>query len=367
MLSICNKDVMNRKILTIVIPVYNVEKYIRQCMDSVIVPYEQMEQLEIIVVNDGTPDNSAVIAYQYAEKYPGIIKVIDKENGGHGSAWNVGLNLASGKYIRFLDSDDWLSNLSDFIAKLKMLDADLFFTHLTKHYENTGEQKTDYLSGVEYDKILSIDMLPDTVLKSRKDMFNFHRCTYRTDILKEDQPLFCERVYYDDSILFIAPLILGKSLCFLDMPLYNWRLSRGGQTMDKTVEKIHAYDYVHVFRGIADFIIKYPQISENQKSLRNKILNAYITDRFRMFTSLPYLKYRSVMKGWLAIVSDIPYIKLSPIMYLFMRFPLFVSYLFSRLSHFWRKVVYHIKVFVWKIIHIRLFNIINNRSISILF
>ena len=106
------------KVLSIVIPVYKVEKFIRQCLDSVIVSPEEMEQIEVIVVNDGTPDNSSVIAHEYAEKYPNSIKVIDKENGGHGSAWNVGLKLATGKYLRFLDSDDWLSNLSEFISIL---------------------------------------------------------------------------------------------------------------------------------------------------------------------------------------------------------------------------------------------------------
>ena len=99
-------DKFERKLLTIVIPVYKVEKYIRQCLDSIIVPLDQMEKLEVIIVNDGTPDNSAVIAHEYADRYPDTIKVIDKENGGHGSAWNVGLESATGKYIRFLDSDD---------------------------------------------------------------------------------------------------------------------------------------------------------------------------------------------------------------------------------------------------------------------
>ena len=127
---------MDSKLLTIVIPVYKVEKYIRQCMDSVIVPQTEMEQLEVIVVNDGTPDNSAKIAREYAEQYPETIRVIDKENGGHGSAWNVGLKMATGKYIRFLDSDDWLSDLSVLITRLETLDVDLVFTHFNKYYDN---------------------------------------------------------------------------------------------------------------------------------------------------------------------------------------------------------------------------------------
>ncbi len=75
------------KILTIIIPVFKVEKFIRQCLDSVILTEEQMKWLEVIVVNDGTPDQSGIIAHEYEAKYPQSIKVIDKENGGHGSTW----------------------------------------------------------------------------------------------------------------------------------------------------------------------------------------------------------------------------------------------------------------------------------------
>ena len=149
------------KLLTIVIPVYKVEKYIRQCLDSVIVPQDQKELLEVIVVNDGSPDNSAAIAREYEEKYPDIIKVIDKENGGHGSAWNVGLRLASGKYIRFLDSDDWLVNLSEFLSILESVDADMVITHLNKYQEETGDMETDRVLGVEYGRPYDVSIFPD--------------------------------------------------------------------------------------------------------------------------------------------------------------------------------------------------------------
>ena len=98
------------KLLTVVVPVYKVEKYINKCLDSLVVPDKQMERLEVLAVNDGTPDNSALMAKEYEKKYPQTFKVIDKENGGHGSAWNRGVAEATGKYIKFLDSDDWFDN-----------------------------------------------------------------------------------------------------------------------------------------------------------------------------------------------------------------------------------------------------------------
>ena len=128
------------KLLTVVVPVYKVEKYINKCLDSLIVSDEQMNLLEVIVVNDGTPDNSAIMAKEYERKYPNTFRVIDKENGGHGSAWNRGVVEAKGKYIKFLDSDDWFDD-NDFpklINRLKDCTADVVLCNLEKHYQKKG-------------------------------------------------------------------------------------------------------------------------------------------------------------------------------------------------------------------------------------
>ena len=322
---------MDSKLLTIVIPVYKVEKYIRQCMDSVIVPQTEMEQLEVIVVNDGTPDNSAKIAREYAEQYPETIRVIDKENGGHGSAWNVGLKMATGKYIRFLDSDDWLSDLSVFISRLETLDVDLVFTHFNKYYDSEGIQEVVCLPSMEYDKVLSIDSIPYDNIRETPDLYNFHRCTYNTKKLQEDQPLFCERVYYDDGILYVVPLVKGKSVCFLDMPLYNYRLSREGQTMERSVEMAHAYDYVQVCKGIIEFTNNHTDISEYQREQEKIILQAYLTYPFRLFTALPYKEFKKAIKEWLPIIDSYSGFNLTRKMQLCQFAPSFVSWALIRL------------------------------------
>lgn len=89
MYDVLNLTLMN-KLLTIVIPVYKVEQYINKCLDSLILSEDLMEKLEVIIVNDGTPDNSAELSREYTMRYPQTFRQIDKENGGHGSAWNVG-------------------------------------------------------------------------------------------------------------------------------------------------------------------------------------------------------------------------------------------------------------------------------------
>ena len=95
------------KLLTIVIPTYNMEAYLNRCLDSLLVSDEQMQLLEVLVINDGSKDNSSAIAHEYEAKYPNTFRVIDKENGNYGSCVNRGLKEASGKYIKVLDADDW--------------------------------------------------------------------------------------------------------------------------------------------------------------------------------------------------------------------------------------------------------------------
>ena len=92
--------------LSIVIPVYNVEKYLAKCLDSVI--YPDLDGYEVIVVNDGSTDGSGAIAAEYAAHYPGLLRLIEQENGGLGAARNTGLEAAEGEFVFFLDSDDSL-------------------------------------------------------------------------------------------------------------------------------------------------------------------------------------------------------------------------------------------------------------------
>lgn len=115
------------KILTIIIPTYNMEKYLRRCLDSLIIDEEGMKQLEVLVINDGSKDSSSQIAHEYQDKYPDTYRVIDKENGNYGSCINRGLKEATGKYVKVLDADDWYNTkgLAKHILKLTSLSDDI--------------------------------------------------------------------------------------------------------------------------------------------------------------------------------------------------------------------------------------------------
>lgn len=199
------------KLLSIVVPVYNVQQYIRKCLDSLIVSDELMCQLEVLVVNDGTTDQSAVIAIEYETKYPQTFRVINKQNGGHGSAFNTGLSNANGKYVRFLDSDDWLDKEN--LSKLMYLIGSSYidFNPLVYYHENTGKTNQLSVSNIEYGKVYKTDNFDFVEAGNRPNLTIFHNCTYKTEILKPYVQLFAEGCFYDIGS-YVGPFINCQAL-----------------------------------------------------------------------------------------------------------------------------------------------------------
>ena len=118
------------KLLTVIIPTYNMQEYLHRCLDSLIVQQPMRESLEVLVINDGGKDKSSIIAHEYEDRYPDTFKVIDKENDHYGSCVNRGLVEATGKYVKVLDADDWFDTgeLEKLLEKLPSIDVDLIMT-----------------------------------------------------------------------------------------------------------------------------------------------------------------------------------------------------------------------------------------------
>lgn len=291
------------KLLTVVVPIYKVEKYINKCLDSLIVPDEQMKQLEVICVNDGTPDNSAVMAKEYVKRYPETFQVIDKENGGHGSAWNKGVELASGKYLRFLDSDDWLTNLTVFMKKLETCDVDVVFTNFDRVDEKTQlKRPTNYSSSMNHEQVYSFSEFDWDRIKSvnlyGSNITNFHSSTYRTTLLKGFHPVFLEKIFYDDEILHVLPYCAANSFVYFDLTLYNYLVGREGQTIDPKVRarnvgfkiKVHKYQ-------VAFYKANKPSDEMLNERIRS-IINGRISVTFNWLAKLPYHESLAQMKSF---------------------------------------------------------------------
>jgi len=256
---------MHQKLLSIVIPVYKVEDYIRKCIESLIVPNKkQLELLDIVVINDGTPDDSAIIAREYETKYPSVIRVIDQENRGHGGAWNHGTELAVGKYLFYLDSDDWFdtAELSKLIAFLQTCDTDMVFIDGKKYYAetNTYVLRKSHID-LEEDRVYISDKFDWIGTGHGWDMTYAHDTIYRTSMMQAVLPVFCEHVMYDDVSLQVIPIAIAKDFVYKRFNVYRYFIGRPGQSFDPKVRAIKAADHVSmVLVFIYEWIKKYRSV-----------------------------------------------------------------------------------------------------------
>lgn len=223
------------KLLTLVVPSYNMEDYIGRCLDSVTAP-DVPDSLEVIVVNDGSKDRTLDIAYKYQDIRPDVVKIIDKDNGHYGSCVNAGLKVASGKYFRMLDADDWMDTeaLIALLGELESCDTDLVVTLRSEHLMNNENKVYEIrrfpLPTVEYGHIYdmsSFDIAAHVVARE----FNMHAMTYRTSFLKDIIELrHLEGVCYTDLQYCFIPIDRVKTFVVYGLYLYNYVIGRDEQS-----------------------------------------------------------------------------------------------------------------------------------------
>ena len=230
------------KIISIAIPTYNMEQWLNRCLDSVIVP-EILDKIEIIVVNDGSRDRSSEIAHSYADKYPNSVVVIDKENGNYGSCVNKALEVATGKYFRILDADDWFdsSGFVDYVNRLESLTVDVVVTHYAKEFVGKRENSIYKTSTKHFDQIISIHSLQANSIDFYEDLV-MHTLSYRTELLKSCNLRLSEGISYTDTEYVYYPLLKAQNIVFLDILLYRYFIGREGQTVSISSRINHAND-----------------------------------------------------------------------------------------------------------------------------
>lgn len=220
---------MNNLKVSVIIPVYEVEEYIRQCLESVI--NQTYKNIEIIIINDGTKDNSMQIVKEYS--LDKRIKVINKENGGLSSARNRGIEQATGDYIFFLDSDDWLAlNTFEELIKLITDKEDIVVFDFYKFDESKQKIKR---------KTTSIKKLKNYIPNDKKyliSVYNTESCNklYRTEFLKKFNIKF-EKMLYEDVYWKIETILQAKKIKITDKKYYFYRINRLNSIMWKTGKK----------------------------------------------------------------------------------------------------------------------------------
>lgn len=220
------------KTLTISVAAYNIEKYIHKMMESLI-NANCMEDLEILIVDDGSKDNTASLAKEYEEKYPESVKLVSKENGGHGSTINKGIEVATGKYFRALDGDDWVNsaNLKKLVTTLRELDVDMVICDYIRCFSD-GRIEVKRFDDLEPMQKYSFD----EAIKHITWMC-YHTIIYKTRILKDNKIRLDENCFYVDTEYDLFPIPYITTLLYFNMPIYCYRLGLDGQSVSPESRK----------------------------------------------------------------------------------------------------------------------------------
>lgn len=260
------------KTLTIIIPTYNVEKYLKRCIDSILYDTTILKDIEVIIVNDGSIDNSLQIANKFEKEYPETVIVINKENGGHGSTINAGLKIASGKYFRVVDSDDWV-NIDDFanyVNKLKSLDEDIVLTNYSRELIYSSEQiKFTFPKEIEYNKKYNLDNFDFKLLGL--DYFFMATSTIKTKILKDINLYLDEKTFYVDMEYVVLPTNKLNTLIYLDYDIYRYFIGRPDQSVSINGYINHRKDHEKVLKRLINYYNE-ENLSKNKKEYIKKIL-----------------------------------------------------------------------------------------------
>lgn len=255
---------MNNKILSIVVPTYNMEKYLDRCLSSLIISEEDiMDNLEVLVINDGSKDRSSEIAHSYQDKYPQVFRVVDKSNGNYGSCVNKGLKEATGKYIKVLDADDYFNTkqLKYFLEKLQTLDVDLVITDYNFVAEN-GRVKEAVSYPFEQDKVLSID---DCIDRPEFRSIQMHAVTYKLSNIIDITYTQTEGVSYTDQEWVFTPMCTVKNIFYISNSLYQYFVGRAGQTIDLGIFHKRINDRVKIAYSMLEGYLKFTSNKEYEK------------------------------------------------------------------------------------------------------
>ncbi len=222
------------KLISIVVPSYNSEAYLHKCVESLLVGGDDVE---IIIVNDGSKDGTLAIAKQFAMEYPSIVRYVDKENGGHGDAVCAGLEVATGLYFKVCDSDDWFDKDAyiKFLNEVKKCvsenkEIDLFISNFVYEKVFENKQRTmEYKSTLPQNTVITWD---DFKLKYGKYIL-MHSVMYRTEILRQSGLVLPKHTFYVDNLFVYIPLKYVNTMYYIDADLYRYYIGRDDQSVNE--------------------------------------------------------------------------------------------------------------------------------------
>lgn len=300
------------KLLTIVVPVYNTEKYIKRCLDS-LDNKEINDKIEVLIVSDGSKDNSINIAREYEKKYPNTFKIIEKENGGHGSTINKGLEIATGKYFRVIDSDDWVDNYNfiKYIKELEKIDTDLVVTDYSKELIYEGISEKLVYKNLVPSKEYNFDNFDLKLLEG--EYFVMATSTYKTEVLRKSNLKLMEKTFYVDMQYNVVPVVNVNTFTYLDLDIYRYFIGRKSQSVNTASFVKNHLNHDKVTKYLVDY---YNNLDKNISKIKREYIKIIIN--YTLFThySIYCMYFTKKSEGYkLAKNFDKYLLKTSPELY----------------------------------------------------
>lgn len=267
------------KILSVAIPSYNSQEYMRKCIESLL---PGGEDVEIIIVDDGSKDNTAAIADEYAAKYPTIVKAVHQENGGHGEAVNAGIRNATGVYFKVVDSDDWVDAeaFPKILKKLKELvggpdTVDMFISNYV--YDKVGVKRKKIM---QYRRYLPIDQVfgwKDMKKMSPGHYILMHSVIYRTGLLKECGLELPKHTFYVDNLFVFNPLPYVKKMYYMDVEFYHYYIGREDQSVNEKIMIGRIDQQLKVNRLLIDEFVRQKNLNKKCRQYMLSYLDIIMT------------------------------------------------------------------------------------------
>lgn len=297
-----------KELVSIIVPVYNVEKYIDKCLNSLV--NQSYKNIEIIVVNDGSKDNSQQIIDEYKKNYSKLIKSFIKKNGGLSDARNYGIEKSSGEYLAFIDSDDYIDKdyVKDLYNSIKKNNSDIAVCGVVDEYNELQKKK------------VYKNYIPEkcgNILDDPRQLFNrASACNklFKKSLFKDKSMRFEKGKIYEDLCLIPKICLKADRISYVDKPLYNYVIRGGsimiGANLEKNLDIIFVFDsiinyfkkenvycklekeieYLAIEHIMVATVLRVISISKVSKIKENiKVYGDYINDNFPNYMNNPYL------------------------------------------------------------------------------
>lgn len=218
------------KQISFVVPCYNSEEYMEHCIESLLLGGEDVE---IIIINDGSKDKTGKIADKYTKKYPKIVKVHHQENGGHGEGINQGLKLATGRYFKVVDSDDWADPKAykELLKKIKKIDSDcIIMNYVYTYTDGRTDQVIDFSNVFPSDRECTWDELKR--FKSYQYL-SLHSMMYKKEVLDKTKIELPKHCFYEDNLFIYLPMFNTKTFYYMPVDFYRYFIGRADQSVQE--------------------------------------------------------------------------------------------------------------------------------------